>query len=177
MSNDKNKSAEVQNGEAQTGAQTEAAAKQPAREIIRGRMPVAVVALARFGSLKDSATKAAAEAFGTTVGKIDDIRKNRNFAYVTADFRPTEQQKADGVAWLERHPTGTADLIKELKAVEVATPEQAAAFEATRSANRGQTEKTKEGEPANAGGGNRRGKGKGEDKPAANGATADSLLS
>ncbi len=175
--NDKTKNAEVQKGAEAPANTTEVVAeKAPAREIIRGRMPVAVVALARFGSQKDTATKAAAEAFGTTVGKIDDIRKNRNFAYVTADFRPTEQQKADGIAWLERHPTGAKDLIKELKAVEIATPEQASAFEATRAANRGQSSKTKEGEEANAGGGNRR-KGKGEEKPAANGATAESLLS
>src|SRR5690606_19265947 len=100
-------------GNAGENTQKEAA---PVREIIRGRMPVAVVALARFGKTKDLAVKAQAEAFGTTVGKIDDIRKNRNFAYVTADFKPTAQQKADGKAWLERHPTGAADLIAELEA-------------------------------------------------------------
>lgn len=148
----------------------------PAREIIRGRMPVAVVALARFGSMKDGATKAVAEAFGTTVGKIDDIKKNRNFAYVDASFKPTAQQKADGIAWLERHPTGAAGLIAELKAVPEASAEEAAAFEATRSANRGQSSTTKDGEAANGGGGNRKGKGK--SAPAADaGKTGDALLS
>lgn len=161
----------------ETAAAEGEAPKAPPREIIRGRMPVSIVALVRFGSMKDQPTKATAEAFGTTVGKIDDIRKNRNFAYVTEEFAPTEQQKADGIAWLERHPTGAADLINELKAVQVATDEQAAAFEATRAANRGQSSKTKDGEEANAGGGNRRGKGKkskGDDAPAA---TGDALLS
>lgn len=141
----------------ETASETSAEKSAP-REIIRGRMPVAVVALARFGSMKDAPTKAVAEAFGTTIGKIDDIRKNRNFAYVTESFRPTEQQKADGIAWLERHPTGAQALIDELKAMEVATPEQAAEFEQLRAANRGQSNKTKDGEEANAGGGNRRGK-------------------
>lgn len=175
--NDKTKNPEV--AQTQTEKPADAvAAKAPPREIIRGRMPVSVVALARFGSQKDTATKAAAEAFGTTVGKIDDIRKNRNFAYVTADFRPTEQQKADGIAWLERHPSGAKDLIAELKAVEVATAEQAAAFESVRAANRGQSNKTKEGGEADAGGGNRRnGNGKKGDKPASTGDTAGSLLS
>lgn len=160
--------------------QTETAPAAPPREIIRGRMPVAVVGLARFGSMKDGAVKAQAEAFGTTVGKIDDIRKNRNFAYVTADFKPTAQQKADGVAWLERHPTGAQALIDELKALPEATPEEASAFEAARSASRGQSEKTKAGDNADGGGGNRRGKGKkdkGEAAPAADAAkTGESLL-
>lgn len=152
--------------------------KAPPREIIRGRMPVAVVALVRFGSMKDQPTKATAEAFGTTVGKIDDIRKNRNFAYVTEEFVPTEQQKADGVAWLERHPTGAQALIDELNGLPNATEEQAAAFEATRAANRGQSNKTKDGEEANAGGGNRRSKkSKKSDASADAGSTGDALLS
>lgn len=152
-------------------------AEKPApKEIIRGRMPVAVVALARFGSMKDGATKAVADAFGTTVGKVDDIKKNRNFAYVTAEFKPTAGQKADGIAWLERHPTGAQALIDELKAMPEATAEEAAAFEAVRSASRGQSEKTKDGETANAGGGNRKKKAK--EAPAADaGATGEALLS
>ena len=157
------------------------AEKAPPKEIIRGRMPVAVVALARFGSMKDGATKAVADAFGTTVGKVDDIKKNRNFAYVTAEFKPTAGQKADGIAWLERHPTGAQALIDELKAMPEATAEEAAAFEAVRSASRGQSEKTKDGETANAGGGNRKSGGKGKkdkEAPAADaGATGEALLS
>lgn len=161
------------------GTATEAKTPAPPKEIIRGRMPVAVVALARFGSMKDGATKAVADAFGTTVGKIDDIKKNRNFAYVTADFRPTAAQVADGVAWLKRHPTGADALIAELEATPIATDEQAAAFEATRSAARGQKETTADGAPADAGGGNRKSGGKKKDKPAADagqGASGDALL-
>jgi hypothetical protein len=172
-----NAGASAENTATETAA-TEAPAKEkaPPKEIIRGRMPVAIVALARFGKMKDQGTKAKADAFGTTVGKIDDIVKNRNFAYVDANFRPTEAQKADGKAWLERHPTGAADLLAELEAVEVATPEQAAAFEATRSANRGQPSSTKDGEAVvDAGGGNRKGKkDKGAAAPAAG--TGEALL-
>lgn len=158
------------------------AEKAPPKEIIRGRMPVAVVALARFGSTKDSATKAQADAFGTTVGKIDDIRKNRNFAYVTAEFKPTAGQKADGIAWLERHPAGRPEaLIAELQAMPEATAEEASAFEATRSASRGQSEKKADGGTADGGGGNRRGKGKKDaaaPAPAADAAkTGEALLS
>ena len=169
------------NQETKSAETTTPAAPAAPKEIIRGRMPVAVVALARFGKMHGESTKAKAEAFGTTVGKIDDIAKNRNFAYVTSDFKPTEQQKADGKAWLERHPTGAQALIDELEALPTATAEEAAAFEATRSANRGQPAVTKEGEPANGGGGNRRGKGKASAPPAAPaadaGQTGEALLS
>lgn len=138
----------------------EAAAPKVPAEIIRGRMPVAVVALARFGSQKDAATKACADAFGTTVGKIDDIRKNRNFAYVTAEFKPTAAQVADGKAWLERHPKGADALVAELLSLPTASEEEAAAFEATRSAARGQSATKKDGEVADGGGGNRKKGGK-----------------
>lgn len=161
-------------------AATETAPKAPPKEIVRGRMPVAIVAQVRFGAQKDQATKALADLFGTTVGKIDDIKKNRNFAYVGADFKPTEQQKADGLAWLNRNPNGIqADLVSELEATEVASAEEAAAFETARSGARGQKETTAEGAPADAGGGNRRGKGKkSKDEPEADAAaTGESLLS
>jgi len=145
---------------------TEAAAETPKKvgaekkDIIHGRMPVAIVALARFGDTKGEPTKVQADMFGTTVGKIDDIKKNRNFSYVTADFRPTAEQKEAGLAWLKTHPyydkAGTDKLVSELDAIPVATAEEAAQFETVRVAARGQTPVTKEGEPANAGGGNRR---------------------
>lgn len=153
-------------------------AKAPV-EIIRGRMPVAIVYLARFGNCKDLATKAAADKFGTTVGKIDDIKKNRNFAYVTETFRPTVEQKAVGMEWLKRHPHYDAQevdtLVNELEAIPVANTEEAAAFEAARVAARGQNPKTKTGETAEAGGGNNRKKAKKakEEAPAASG---DALL-
>ena len=142
-------------------AETKAAAPV---EIIRGRMPVAVVYLARYGNKKGEATKTKADKFGTTVGKIDDIAKGRNFAYVTEAFRPTQEMKDQALEWLKRHPHYDAqnvdELVNELDAIPVATAEEAAAFEAARVAARGQTPKTKEGETANAGGGNNRGKGK-----------------
>lgn len=139
---------------------TTAAPAVAKKAIINGRMPVSIVALARFGNTKAEATKILADKFGTTVGKIDDIKKNRNFAYVTADFKPTQEQKDEGFSWLKRHPAYDAQnvdaLIIELEAWPTATAEDAAAFEAVRVAARGQRPTTKEGEPAAAGGGNRR---------------------
>lgn len=159
--------------------------------IIRGRMPIAVVAQVRFGKNKADSNKALADLYGTTVGKVDDIKKSRNFAYVTAEFKPTQGQIDEGIAWLQRHPkfsTGSVDaVIVELETTPVATVEDAAAFEAARVAARGQSTTTKTGEVADGGGGNRRAprkskkaadavEGAGEAAETA-GATAEALLS
>jgi hypothetical protein len=150
-----------------------------APEIIRGRMPVAVVYMVRYGNMKNESTKAKADKFGTTVGKIDDIVKGRNFAYVTEAFRPTQEQKDQALEWFKRHPNydqqNVDTLVNELEAIPLATPEEAAAFEAARSAARGQSPKTKGGETADAGGGNRRRKSK-KDSEEVEGAPADALL-
>ena len=128
--------------------------------IIQGRMPVAVVHLLRFGNSKGGATKDLAAKFGTTVGKVDDVKKNRNFAYVVEDTRFTQAQIDEGCEWLKRHPkydeSGADALVVELEGYTVATDEEAKAFEAARTAARGQPTKTKDGEVANGGGGNRR---------------------
>lgn len=128
--------------------------------IIRGRMPIAVVYMVRFGDQKGGETKELATMFGTTVGKITDIKKMSTFAYLPITFKPTQAQKDDGIAWLQRHvgfKDGKVDkLINELEAMEVATAEEAAKFEATRAASKGQVTRTKSGDIANAGGGNRR---------------------
>ena len=128
--------------------------------IINGRMPVSVVAEILNNNNKGDATKDLAAMYGTTVGKIDDIKKNRNFAYVGADFKPTQEQIDQGLEWLKRHPkwsTGEVDkIITELETTPVATAEEAAKFEADRVAARGQSVTTKDGAVADGGGGNRR---------------------
>ncbi len=159
----------------------ETPAKPAPREIIRGRMPVAIVYLVHFLTPHIESSGAKAKAFGTTIGKIDDIMKNRNFAYVTEDFRPTEAQKAEGKAWLERHPEGAQELIDLLEGVEVATAEQASAFETLRSNSRAKPLKGQadpiappaDGEaPAKSSGK----KGKQAEEPAAADVTGDALL-
>lgn len=128
--------------------------------IIQGRMPVAVVHLMRFGNNKGGATKDLAAKFGTTVGKVDDVKKSRNFAYVVEDTKFTQAQIDEGCEWLKRHPkyddSGADDLVVELEGYTPGTAEETAAFETARTAARGQPVKTKEGEVANGGGGNRR---------------------
>lgn len=130
------------------------------QEIINGRMPVAVVAQVRFGNDKGSSTKELAALYGTTVGKIDDIKKNRNFSYVGADFKPTQEQVDQGLEWLKRHPKfneGFVDkVIMELEGTPIASAEEAAKFETDRIAVRGQSMTKKDGSLADAGGGNRK---------------------
>ena len=146
--------------------------------IIQGRMPVAVVHLMRFGSDKNKATKDLAVAFGTTVGKVDDVKKNRNFAYVTEATGFTDEQIAEGIEWLKRHPkyddANVDNLVNELESYTRGTPEEVAAFEAARTAARGQPTKTKDGEVANGGGGNRR---KSNKKKKADEAASDEVAS
>jgi hypothetical protein len=128
-------------------------------DIIRGRMPIAIVYAVRFGELRDGKIGDLAKQFGTTIGKITDIKKGSTFGYLGSSFKPTQLQKDDAIAWLKKHVAyedGAVDIIiNEVEAMDVATAEETAAFEATRIAHKGQTTTTKEGKPANAGGGNR----------------------
>lgn len=161
-----------------TNVETTPAEKPAPREIIRGRMPVAIVYLVHFLTNHIETNGAKAKAFGTTIGKIDDIMKGRNFGYVTEDFRPTEAQKAEGIAWLGRHPEGAPELIELLEGVEVATDEQAAAFDALRASMRAKPLKG-ESDPVAppAGGSGKKGRGKKADAaPADADVTGDALL-
>lgn len=139
---------------------TETVERKVNPNIIAGRMPVAIVHLIRFGDMKGDATKDIAVKFATTVGKIDDVRKNRNFTYVTEGTKFTQEQLDEGIEWLKRHPNydeaGADDLVMALNAYEVASEEEAAEFAAARTAARGQPTRTKDGEIASGGGGNRR---------------------
>ena len=135
-------------------------AKNLIPDIIRGRMPILVVHMVRFGDQKNGETKDLAPMFGTTVGKIADIKKKSTFAYLPEKFKPTAEQKADAIAWLQKHvgyKEGKVDgLIEEAESYKVATAEETAEFEKIRVAAKGQKSTTKEGETADAGGGNRR---------------------
>lgn len=138
------------------------AKKEPQKrlDIIRGRMPIAVVYMVKFGDNRGDSTAALAKLFGTTTGKIDDLKRERGFKYVTAGFAPTAQQKLDGIEYLKKHPDyasgGVDKLVNELEAYNEATAEQAKAFEVAKAAAHGQSFRKKSGEVADAGGGNRR---------------------
>ncbi|MDR2838257.1 MAG: hypothetical protein LBV49_06755 [Azonexus sp.] len=108
--------------------------------IIRGEMPVAVVHLLHFGKNSKLSTEKLAAKAGTTTGKIDDIRKNRNFAYVVESSRFTQAEIEEGLAYLKRHPryaeAKTNELVAELLSYPVATKEEADTFTNARAASR-----------------------------------------
>lgn len=134
--------------------------KKPA--IIRGRIALAIVWLIRFGEAAEVGTKTLAEKYGTTVGKIDDIRKNRNFAYVTEDVRFTQDQINEGLAYITQHenPDFAVEVTDKLNALELANEEQATAFASVKKKSGAQPRTDAEGKVIEAGGGNRQKTGK-----------------
>lgn len=177
------KTKEIPKTNAPEVAGTEKKPKVLIPDIIRGRMPILVVHMVRFGDQKGGETKALSTLFGTTVGKITDIKKKSTFAYLPEKFKPTQAQKDDAIAWLQKHvgfKDGVVDkLIDEAEAYKVATKEEEAEYEKIRAEHRGQVPKTKKGETADGGGGNRQGKAKTAapaDKVATEKPSADSLM-
>ena len=134
---------------------TEAVVKKPA--IIRGRIALAIVYLIRFVEAAEQGTKALAEKYGTTVGKIDDIRKNRNFAYVTEDVRFTEEQIKEAVNYISAHEDSDHAVVVTdmLNALPIATAEEAEAFANVKRKAGGQPRTDAEGNVIASGGGNR----------------------
>lgn len=146
---------EAINAEGETVAAAEARKRAPAANflpIVRGRLPLIFVHAVRFDdvikamSIKDVATK-----MGTSVGKIFDIRKNRNFAYVDASFKPTADDVAAANSWIEqvgdRNAKGISaqgdkalmtQLLANAQKGGLATAAEAAAFSAQRVASRPQ---------------------------------------
>ena len=146
---------------------TEAVVKKPA--IIRGRIALAIVFLIRFVEPAEAGTKALAEKYGTTVGKIDDIRKNRNFAYVTEDVRFTEEQIKEAVNYISAHEDSDHAVVVTdmLNALPIATAEEAEAFANVKRKAGGQPRTDAEGNVIQSGGGNRQKSGKKKAEPAA----------
>lgn len=123
--------------------------------INRGRMPALLVFMARF-SILEMTVPAAAKSFCTTVGKISDIRKVRNFAYITETFKPTQEDVDAAVAYLEEckglvpEDVKSFDiLIEDVKAMDLATEEDIAAYDAIKASKRKRApKKEKEEAPA-----------------------------
>jgi hypothetical protein len=118
--------------------------------IVRGVIPHTLVYAIRFLHA-DKKEAELAKMFGTTTGKVADIRKLRNFGYITEDFLPTQEQKDQAIAWLKQVPdydtVGTDAAVTEVEKLGIATAEQAAAFLEGRRASRNVTPKAPK-EPA-----------------------------
>lgn len=113
------------------------AVETPKVEIIRGRMPVAIVALIRFNE-EETSTSACAAKYRTTVGKVDDIRKGRNFGYVDGDFVPTQEQADAALAYIDQLEDAES-IVEALAGMGIT--EDGSEFEAKRSSMRKSTKK------------------------------------
>ena len=116
------------------------APKDPAKalDILNGRMPLPIVYAIRFQEDAGAKNSELAKKYGTSVGKVFDIRKGSNFGYITKDYLPSAEELAAARAHIT---TGTSAKGSDLKtlggnpeAIEaflaaqtVATPEQVAA--------------------------------------------------
>ena len=116
------------------------APKDPSKalDILNGRMPLPIVYAIRFQEDAGAKNSDLAKKYGTSVGKVFDIRKGSNFGYVTKDYLPSAEELTAARAHIT---TGTSAKGSDLKtlggnpeAIEaflaaqtVATPEQVAA--------------------------------------------------
>lgn len=111
--------------------------------IVRGTLPLALVYLIRFD---EAANKDAdvAKKYGTTTGKVADIKKGRNFGYVDIDFVPTADDKSKALAWLKQVPNydtaGTDVAVSAVERMNVASDADAEALKAKRAAIRAKNE-------------------------------------
>jgi len=118
--------------------------------IVRGRLPLIFVHALRFDkTLLAMSNKDAASKFATSVGKVFDIRKGRNFAYIGEDFKPTAEDVTAAQGWIDAVGAENAkgltaqgdktlmqNTLDSYKAAGLATAEQAAAQSAARGATR-----------------------------------------
>ena len=105
----------------------------PKVDIIRGRMPLLIVSMIKFGN--DGVTDGALAAkYRTTNGKVSDIRKNRNFGYITKDFVPTADMIEGAQGYADQ--LADKDVAKAVKDTKPASDKQTAAFEELRKASR-----------------------------------------
>ena len=98
-----NDTTQAQTGETQAATERKRAAAANFLPIVRGRLPLIFVHAVRFDDVVSKmGTKDAAAKFGTSVGKVFDIHKNRNFSYIGADFKPTADDVTSARAWAEQ---------------------------------------------------------------------------
>lgn len=116
------------------------AAKDPAKvlDILNGRMPLPVVYAIRFQEPADRKNSEVAKAYGTSVGKVFDIRKNSNFGYVTKDYAPSKEEMDAAMSFINSAVStqgrslaelggDVAGITAHLAAQRIAAPEEVAA--------------------------------------------------
>lgn len=97
---------------AEAGATPEARKRAAASNflpIVRGRLPLVFVHAIRFDPvLSQMGNKDLAVKFGTSVGKVFDIKKGRNFGYIGTDYKPSADDVAAANAWIAQAGTANA---------------------------------------------------------------------
>lgn len=153
----------------ETPAQAEARKRAPAANflpIVRGRLPLLFVHAVRFDKvLNPMSNKDLAAKLGTSVGKVFDIKKGRNFGYVNEAFKPSAEDIAAAEAWLAQVGATNAKglnavgdkalvqgIIDQYKTRGLASAEEAAKFSADRTASRPARAPAVAGAPAAAAG-------------------------
>jgi len=118
--------------------------------IVRGRLPLLFVHAIRFDKvLHAMGNKDLAVKFGTSVGKVFDIKKGRNFSYITEGFKPSPDDIAAAEAWIAQMGAENAKglvavgdkslaqtTLDEYKARGLASAEDLAKLEAARTSSR-----------------------------------------
>lgn len=118
--------------------------------IVSGRLPLIFVHAIRFDpTLKAMGNADVATKFGTSVGKVFDVRKGRNFAYVDENWKPTAEDVAAAKDWAgkvggnNKHgiaaggdKTVLGDIVTQYETRGLASAEEAAAFSAARTGSR-----------------------------------------
>lgn len=137
----------------ETPAQAEARKRAPASNflpIVRGRLPLLFVHAIRFDKVLNAMGNSdLAAKFATSVGKVFDIKKNKNFSYVTEGFVPSAEDVTAAEAFIAqvggtnaKGQTASGDktlmqtTLDAYKAKGLATAEQSAAFTASRTSTR-----------------------------------------
>lgn len=108
-------------------------------DIIRGRMPAALVHHIRFTC--EGKASELAKVYHTTPGKVADVLKSSNFKYITEDYVPTADDIAKSLVWADSmaergDDTGAEDLRNVLNGLTAASDEVCAAQDAARIATR-----------------------------------------
>lgn len=93
------------------------AARDPAKalNILNGRMPLPLVSLIRFVEPAEAKTSELATRYGTSVGKVFDIRKLANFSYISADYKPSGNELIEAYAWLIDGKTASGQSLADIK--------------------------------------------------------------
>jgi hypothetical protein len=122
------------------GEGAQGAKERQLANIVRGTIPRPLVFLIRFVEPADAKEAEVAKKYGTTTGKVADIRKGRNFAYIDEAYRPSAEDKAAALKWLKQVPdydaAGTDGAVNEVERMDAASESDVAALVAKRASVR-----------------------------------------